>query len=897
MRLLAVTVKNVRLHRELSVAFDAQRTVVAGPNESGKSTLMEAIQQVLFLKAKGNTKEHRKLQSLTHGDKPAVILEFECESRRYTLEKQFKGQSGAIRLTEVGGATLQDAQAEEKLAVILRRDEANQQWDHVFVVQGDAGNDPTAFANTHRGDLVARFQTTGGAVLQQSAVDAAVAARVKAEYEAIFTTAERPRANSPLANATGDEEEARTRRERAESTINSRHAAIRDHAAAEDAIGQCDENIRRLDAEKADLQERQRTIQALNATLAEAREGQAVASDRLHQLERAEQDIEAARRALQQASAALLPLDRDIQTAKTALDDRRNRRQQLATALEAANTRAEAARTQFKLAQIVAALREVEAELVELEQNQAKVDDLASKLTVAGASLAQLPAIDGAKLEELKHLQLQITTGTATINAIAASIEVVASDQLVTLDGEPLSAGEPQIFTDAAEVRVGDRVSLRIQPGGGENLETSRSELANHQRELTRCLQEVGVGDLDQASYALQQRQVLERDIQALEERLADEGGAALATKTEERNEQRLALRTQLRGLTEEHDSLALATLADAKQQLVEAESARDFEQTESDRLRQQLDDADAACRDAEGRRSSAAAGAEKARQHQSDADARVRILLEQHGGDDDRVADLVRQRAQVSDQAERLAEIDARLQEAQPELVEQDAARIQRALTTQTEQRATANDTLQRALGALRSDGSSDPEAELANATAELEAASERRQRAERYGDAIARLEALFTEKQQQLADEFTRPLAEKAAEYLRLVLGNDTRINLHFDGAKFKSLALYRDAVADTAFEFDTLSGGTREQLAAALRLAIAELLAADFGGCLPLVFDDAFANADPARTRGLQRMLDLGAARGLQIIILTCDPQAYSGFGAAQVTMPAAGGVEVG
>jgi len=85
--------------------------------------------------------------------------------------------------------------------------------------------------------------------------------------------------------------------------------------------------------------------------------------------------------------------------------------------------------------------------------------------------------------------------------------------------------------------------------------------------------------------------------------------------------------------------------------------------------------------------------------------------------------------------------------------------------------------------------------------------------------------------------------------------------------------------------------LSGGTREQVGAALRLAMAEILAEDHDGCLPVVFDDAFVNADPERLRGLQRVLDLGAERGLQIVVLTCDAATYDtlGVGITRIQRP--------
>ena len=74
----------------------------------------------------------------------------------------------------------------------------------------------------------------------------------------------------------------------------------------------------------------------------------------------------------------------------------------------------------------------------------------------------------------------------------------------------------------------------------------------------------------------------------------------------------------------------------------------------------------------------------------------------------------------------------------------------------------------------------------------------------------------------------------------------------------------------------------------MAAAVRLAMAEVLAADHEGCLPVVFDDAFAYSDPDRVNQLQRMLDLAATRGLQIIVLTCNPADYAALGARNITI---------
>jgi uncharacterized protein YhaN len=63
------------------------------------------------------------------------------------------------------------------------------------------------------------------------------------------------------------------------------------------------------------------------------------------------------------------------------------------------------------------------------------------------------------------------------------------------------------------------------------------------------------------------------------------------------------------------------------------------------------------------------------------------------------------------------------------------------------------------------------------------------------------------------------------------------------------------------------------------------MAELLAADHDGCLPLVLDDAFTHADKDRREKLKSLLYQASESGLQILLLSCHPENYSGLGASE------------
>jgi hypothetical protein len=182
------------------------------------------------------------------------------------------------------------------------------------------------------------------------------------------------------------------------------------------------------------------------------------------------------------------------------------------------------------------------------------------------------------------------------------------------------------------------------------------------------------------------------------------------------------------------------------------------------------------------------------------------------------------------------------------------------------------------------------DPHVLLAAAEAKARSADQHYQGVLRNAQALVLLNRLFQEEQRALAVQYTQPLADKVGGYLQCVLGAEARAQVDLEDNAFTGLRLLDPAQGNIPFVFNTLSGGTKEQLAAAVRFAMAEVLAADQGGSLPVVLDDAFANSDPERVNRVQRMLDLAASRGLQIIVLTCNPADYAALGAKTVTLVA-------
>ena len=98
MRLINCQVQNVRIHSDLFIDFSPQITLIGGANETGKSSLIEALHRALFLKATATGKPVEALRSKLHLGQPTIEIKFEAKYKTYILKKCFTGSSGQVKL-------------------------------------------------------------------------------------------------------------------------------------------------------------------------------------------------------------------------------------------------------------------------------------------------------------------------------------------------------------------------------------------------------------------------------------------------------------------------------------------------------------------------------------------------------------------------------------------------------------------------------------------------------------------------------------------------------------------------------------------------------------------------------------------------------------------------------
>lgn len=903
MRLLNCQLLNVRQHGDLEVTFSPCLTLIGGPNESGKSTLVEALHRALFLKASASGDPVAALQSRLHLGQPVVQLRFEAKGDTWTLRKRFSGTTGQVNLTAKGsGEQFSGPAAEDELAKLLGVGEivgskqANtvlpSRWAHLWVRQGASGDDLLAAgkSNYDFDRLRLQLERSGGAAVQQSAHDQLVEKRINASLEENFTS-RGTKKHSPLYQR---EEELKAASERMDQAL----ASLDDYEAASEELSEICEQLEQLqEVDLPALQERQSLL--LKGAEAAARLDAAIQLAK-QALEPIRLRHDAAAQALQQLeglSGEILERQQRLEQLEANAAGAQAREAELAAAQQQHSQSLEALtqqrRTMEQRQQLLQRLVERTSTAESLQRLAGELDKLrqaAGQRQALGQQLAALPSLSKQDVQQLRQLEQQLRDARTRQQAMAAGVKLLQADQPVRLDGQPLQVGDEQRLSTVFQLQVGDGVVLEIAPGGGQALGDLEREVNSAGEQLAARLAACGANSVEAAAELLEQRTGLEQQLAAL-----GSGAPAELARLEEQQEaqqQRLAeLDAELQELAAVRQALELKqTLpqALAELQALQQEISRTGKHAGAavQTAEKELEVAREALQLYQQQRLSEAGQLELVRGELADRQQRLEQLISEQG-EREAVAAKLASYAQERQQAE--VQLN-QLQADRSALGSQDAEREQQRLQEQIEALLRKQEQLldQRGAAKQRCDSISaeDPFAAVEQARLRLETAEADHSQLLRLTKAQELLRDLFQEAQADLSSRYSEPLARAIGDYLRPLIPDGQVARLSYDQTKgLQGLQLRR---GQEYYDFKELSGGMREQLAAALRLSMADVLKDGHDGCLPLVFDDAFTNSDPERVDLVKRMLGTAVERGLQVILLTCDPTAYGSFADAVVEL---------
>ena len=853
MRIRAIRLTDVRrFDRPVAVeGIGDGLNLLSAPNEAGKSTLFDALHAAFFLPHRSQAKEAKALRPRV-GGAPEVTVEIECAEGRFEIAKRWfsRPMAEVRRLPAGGGAPELEAKADEAEARIARlvgaadnRGPAGLLW----VRQGEQGLGGDAGL---RRDLLSSVTGEVEAMTGGRRMDRA-RAKAQAELDRLATATGRPKTGGPWKAAQDEVEalEAEVARlsadaDRLHDDLARRRAVRRELSELTEpaAVSAREAALQAAEAAHADAERHAERLRAAVSAQTMARLTLDASRDRLARLHHAEAERQEAAAVAETAAAAHAAAAAERAAAAEALRAARE------TAEAAARARAEAERA-LALSHAAARAEDQRRRREALSQALAQAEALRGACEAAEAEAKLGP--DARALRRLEDLAADLRARRAARDREAAALvmrSAPGAEGAVTLDGRPLPEGARAPIPDGGVLDLPGLGVLTIEPGRGAD----SGAVAAAETALADALRALSQETLEAARAAFDRRQAAETRLREADARLRALAPDGLP-----------ALRQALAALPEPAETEA-PPLAEAEAAAETARAAQDAalaaqaEADRDDRAAEQAETRAAAAADAAAARLARAAAALDALA-QRDAEAlQIRIAAETEA--------LAAAEAAREDLARSAPDLEA---------AEAELARARGVARNAAETRARLEQEQVALTTAIELRASDAVEEELADARARLARAAQVHDRLAFEVQVLQRLLAALDEARSAARDRWFAPVMAELRPLLSL-LWDDAE--LRFDEAEVAPAALLRRG-ADEPFE--SLSGGTQEQIAILVRLAFARMLAAGHQPA-PVILDDALVHTDDDRIERMFRALHR-QARDMQILVLSCRQRAFRDLGA--------------
>jgi chromosome segregation ATPase len=873
-RILRLRLRDYRGIREREVHFAPRGiTLVAGPNEVGKSSLAEAI-DLVFDELDSTTKQRvRNVQPVDRDAGAEIEIEVETGPYAFTCSKRFHHRPATqLLVTRPRREHHSGREAHQRMREILDETLDTQLWRALRVQQGQGLEQASWLGQP---TLAAALDRAAGAIDPGGARDESLYEAVGAERARYFTPGGRLRRE--LGSSQREAERARQDADARATALAALEQDVQRSAALREQLVEQESAAHRAEAELRQQEQRFQTVSTLRDALrtAEARRDAACAEEReALQVARqrsqlvtahaaAEADLAQRSEEVESAEPALLAARAELEHAERAATQQRN-------ALDAAARRDARRHAELEL-------RRAQRDLEELSALGAEIDAAERAVQEARAELLQRP-VDEGQVRQVRDAELEVERAQARVDAEGPLVQLRAAQPLeLHVDGrrETVEAGAllERRLAESLQLSLPDALDLTVVAGAGA---AERLKLLEERRTRWRSLcAEVGVAGHADAVAALAAQRDGERRLAERERALAElrdgRDDAALAARHAHLAEQveRLAARCD--------PQLTLTAEAPA------ADAATDEASEDLERTRRHWEEA-------ERRRDALSLRYRELAERHHDTVVRLELATQSFGDVESR---LLAARAEQSDEVLALArdgrgararELESEAREGARRLAECEPEAAEAALAAARARR----EACARALAALRDEslqlatrlelrGEAGLYEQWERAAAEAERLAREDAALQRRARAAATLYDALEDERVRARRHYADPLKARIEALGRPVFGADFEVELDDE------LRVARRIQAGVALDFEQLSAGAREQISLLARLACASLVGDDEGA--PLVLDDALGHSDPERLTRLGRTLEL-AAPDCQILVLTCTPERYQSVAGAKL-----------
>jgi hypothetical protein len=502
------------------------------------------------------------------------------------------------------------------------------------------------------------------------------------------------------------------------------------------------------------------------------------------------------------------------------------------------------------------------AQIERIHAERAQVTEQLAAISLTAELFGEID--DSADLVELLEAQLRADAGAVEFTA-PTDLAVVAGGEPVTL-----AAGRPWTPTPSAPltVEVPGVITVRIDPGAG--VADMRTRLDVAQRRLADALSLGEVSDVASAR-ALDSRR---RELTATGNTLTATRDALCVGVDIDALRVRVA---EFRAGDPESETDPTAAAAQAEAELRVAGAALEAAVTAAEA---QAAAADAAAEVLKSKADAANILRERAKAAESElADARGRLAQSQAVGSDEQVASVAAADAAARDTAdEQLAALTAEYQAGNPDDVAAELAAAIRAERDIAGELAAADKEIDALTAQWEIIGAEGRQGQLDDAEAALRRIGAEHDAVRDRAEAAKFLRTTMIKHRENIQQRYVEPFRTELERLGRIVFQNESvKLDINPD------LSIESRTLDGRTVPYGSLSTGTREQLAIMVRLTGAAMVAdAD---TVPVVIDDALGFADPERLISMGEVFNSVGERG-QVILLTCQPDRYSGVRNATV-----------
>jgi len=890
MRLHWVELENWRQHTKTRIDFDEDTTVIYGPNETGKSTVFEALSRGFFDKSSTHAEAIKRIKPLTASGNvtSTVRIEFTLNKTRYRVEKIFNLRSGTslYKIDDESSTLLaQDNSADERLIQLLEADLPSargskpSQWGALRwlwtpqdyrELPTDKEGDPTTSLHLETKDGEGVLVTPKFQAVQNS---------VQTTYSQYFTRTGKTSKDSLISNT--------------EEEIQS---------LQQGSVGLKDK-IKKVDDEKQQLENLQRQLPILEKKRIETKEE--LEKDRNEAI-----DFSSIESELKASEAGVREVERDVDDTKKALKELEKSAEKIEKhQKKEKETRENLSRLEALCEQLEGRQQEIKEKVEERamkirEREELTRDarilwtksDTMEKTEVLEKKIKRIRVLDdqieslrekevpttptNKEIEKLIQSQTRIEALKESLTARGLAVNVTPGEKgslEVEVDGERIKGGK-LTATGTESVSAGapslGKVTVKAKL---EQAHDAKVDILHLEGSIQRVLSKYAVNSIDKLKELSRTQNEISNSIKELvaERKGVDERSINEITfefkNLKEKYEEYKKIKRTPNTIKLNPTDVDLGKLVNKREKEQEdAKAVLDEARDERDKLDEELI-----------KKKEKLAGIRAEKKHISDdlenSRTHEREIIRQHGSSENQEKILKDAEEKLKKQKEEYEKIEKQYEELKKGPINR-IKRLEQQIDNQEQvirQQRTSIDQLKGGIGTASLGGAY---SELAEIESRMEILSERLEKEQMCAESYKLLKEALEQQYRSALSAVVGPIQEEVKHSLSYVtefLHDDVELNEYLFPTR-----LGERGFEDISLEFNDSSSGLKEILALCVRLAVAKHLSGRDSQCL--VLDDPFVHVSLDRSNKMIELINEAMKEyNLQVIVFTHRPMEFTGF----------------